>query len=169
MKFVCVPCDQPMKLTEVGPPDRGSLAVRFACPACGYEMAMLTNPYETQLVSSLGVRIGSEAEHAPAGLNPAEPSTGQPTESSGCPFPAMVAQASGAGPDAGRSGSGGVENPETTAPALYWTPEAEARLVNIPVFVRPMARAGIERFARERGCERVDEVLLDEARAFFGM
>src|SRR5687768_3362120 len=58
MKFLCVPCDSPMKLQSVGPPDRGSLAVVYACPDCGYEMAMLTNAYETQVVQSLGVKIG---------------------------------------------------------------------------------------------------------------
>src|SRR5260221_11670208 len=61
MKFLCVPCDSPMKLQTVGPPERGSLAVVYSCPECGYEMAMLTNPYETQVVQSLGVRIGPEA------------------------------------------------------------------------------------------------------------
>ena len=169
MKFLCVPCDQAMKLAEVGPPDRGSLTVRFVCPACGYKMAMLTNPHETQVVTSLGVRIGAERQHAEAGLSASAPSTGNAAESSGCPFAAMVAQASGAGPDVGQSGSGGLESSGTSAPALSWTPEAEARLANIPAFVRPMARAGIERFARERGCECVDEALLDEARASFGM
>ena len=58
MKFLCVPCDSPMKLQTVGPPERGSLSVVYSCPECGYEMAMLTNPFETQLVQSLGVRIG---------------------------------------------------------------------------------------------------------------
>ena len=58
MKFLCVPCDSPMKLQTVGPPERGSLSVVYACPECGYEMAMLTNAYETQVVQSLGVRIG---------------------------------------------------------------------------------------------------------------
>ena len=43
MKFLCVPCDSPMKLQTVGPPERGSLSVVYACPECGYEMAMLTN------------------------------------------------------------------------------------------------------------------------------
>ena len=57
MKFLCVPCDSPMKLQTVGPPERGSLSVVYACPECGYEMAMLTNAYETQVVQSLGVRI----------------------------------------------------------------------------------------------------------------
>ena len=60
MKFLCVPCDTPMKLQTVTPPDRGSLSVVYACPECGYEMAMLTNAYETQVVQSLGVRIGPD-------------------------------------------------------------------------------------------------------------
>ena len=34
---------------------------------------------------------------------------------------------------------------------VRWTAAAEARLANIPEFVRPMARTGIERFAREKG------------------
>ena len=62
MKFLCVPCDSPMKLQTVGPPERGSLSVVYSCPECGYEMAMLTNAYETQVVQSLGVRIGPESE-----------------------------------------------------------------------------------------------------------
>ena len=61
MKFLCVPCDSPMKLQSVGPPERGSLAVVYSCPECGYEMAMLTNASETQVVQSLGVRIGPES------------------------------------------------------------------------------------------------------------
>ncbi len=61
MKFLCVPCDQPMRLTSPPAADRGSLTIVYACDACGYEMAMLTNPYETQVVQSLGVRIGPAA------------------------------------------------------------------------------------------------------------
>ena len=57
-EFLCVPCDSPMKLQTVGPPERGSLSVVYSCPECGYEMAMLTNPFETRVVQSLGVRIG---------------------------------------------------------------------------------------------------------------
>ena len=52
---------------------------------------------------------------------------------------------------------------------VRWTSDAEARLANIPEFVRPMARTGIERFARERGVLEVDEKILDAARDFFGM
>jgi hypothetical protein len=52
---------------------------------------------------------------------------------------------------------------------VRWTAGAEARLANIPPYVRPMARTGIERFARERGTLEVDEEILDAARDFFGM
>ena len=150
MKFLCVPCDSPMKLQTVAPPERGSLSVVYACPECGYEMAMLTNAYETQVVQSLGVRIG------PADSSPQPPSK--------CPFTAMIPPGL---PDPGgeRVGVSGGAKP----PGLTWTAAAEARLANIPEFVRPMARTGIEKFAQERGAPEVDEKILDEARDFFGM
>jgi hypothetical protein len=129
-----------MKLQTVGPPERGSLSVVYACPECGYEMAMLTNAYETQVVQSLGVRIGPE-----------KPDTK-------CPFSAMIPGMEGAQP-------GQADEPMP----VRWTSAAEARLANIPEFVRPMARTGIERFAREKGVVEVDEKILDAARDFFGM
>ena len=161
MKFLCVPCDSPMKLQTVGPPERGSLSVVYECPECGYEMAMLTNAYETQVVQSLGVRIG-----------PAEASAEAGTSGTGCPFTGMIPGIGESRPDqAGapdpRTLRGGVEAGEPTP--VRWTAAAEARLVNIPEFVRPMARTGIERFARERGALEVDEKILDAARDFFGM
>jgi hypothetical protein len=143
MKFLCVPCDSPMKLQAVGPPERGSLSVVYSCPECGYEMAMLTNAYETQVVQSLGVRIGPAEASAEAGGR--------------CPFTAMI------------SGNEQVL-PQAAEPiSVRWTAAAEARLANIPAFVRPMARTGIEQFARERGVLEVDETILDAAREFFGM
>ena len=67
----------------------------------------------------------------------------------------------------------GTESPQSREPdephAITWTAAAEARLANIPEFVRPMAKTGIERFARERGALEVDEQILDAAREFFGM
>jgi hypothetical protein len=138
-----------MKLQSVGPPDRGSLSVVYTCPECGYEMAMLTNAYETQVVQSLGVRIGP-ADRDVAG--------GSAQASSACPFTAMIPGADGA-----RTATAGESIP------VRWTAAAEARLANIPEFVRPMARTGIERFARERGAVEVDENILDAAREFFGM
>jgi hypothetical protein len=157
MKFLCVPCDSPMTLQSVGPPEAGSLSVVYACPACGYEMAMLTNAYETQVVQSLGVRIGRADAQAEGGLGLAN----APAKA-GCPFAAML-------PGAG-STADDVTRTEAPAPdVVRWTAAAEARLANIPEFVRPMARTGIERFAREQGAIEVDERILDEAREFFGM
>src|SRR6188508_1381844 len=72
MKFLCVPCDTPMKLQSVAPPERGSLAVVYSCPECGYEMAMLTNRHETDMVRSLGVRIGPAAAAAIASPGPVD-------------------------------------------------------------------------------------------------
>jgi hypothetical protein len=164
MKFLCVPCDSPMKLQTIGPPESGSLSVVYACPECGYEMAMLTNPYETQLVSSLGVRIGPEmsaSSGASASAGASLPESGAPTSSGRCPFPAMMPATEGA------LGAGHVQAGEPVP--VQWTSAAEARLANIPAFVRPMARTGIERFARERGAVEVDETILDAARDFFGM
>ena len=167
MKFLCVPCDSPMKLQTVAPPERGSLSVVYACPECGYEMAMLTNAYETQVVQSLGVRIGP----ADGG---AQTERGELTAGNGCPFAGMIdsARSAAAGAERGEGvpasddvgGSGGAK-----PPGVKWTAAAEARLANIPAFVRPMARTGIERFARERGSLEVDEQMLDAAREFFGM
>jgi hypothetical protein len=142
MKFLCVPCDSPMKLQAVGPPEGGSLSVVYACPECGYEMAMLTNPFETQLVQSLGVRIGPDKGAAAA------------ADGGKCPFPAMMSSADAAPGE---------------PVAVRWTLGAEARLANIPAFVRPMAKTGIEKFAREKGAVEVDEKILDEAREYFGM
>jgi hypothetical protein len=58
MKFLCVECDQQMSFGERQLPGDGTLAATFKCPKCGRVVAMLTNPMETQLVSSLGVEIG---------------------------------------------------------------------------------------------------------------
>jgi hypothetical protein len=137
MKFLCVLCDQPMKLLEVAPPDRGALSVLYECPECAHRIAMLTNPFETQLVQSLGVQI------APGG---------EASESK-CPFSGMIA----------------ASPPAAAGQDLDWTGAALARLDKMPAFVRPMARAGIERYAREHGFSAVDEEVLDRAKAFFGM
>jgi hypothetical protein len=115
-------------------------------------MAMLTNAYETQVVQSLGVRIGPDRAHAEGG------SAGRAEASGRCPFTAMV-------PEAGEDRPARASEPI----AVRWTAAAEARLANIPEFVRPMAKVGIEKFAREKGALEVDETVLDAAREFFGM
>ena len=66
MKFVCLNCETYMTFQKVEQPAEGSLGVFFGCPACGAKFSMVTNPGETQMVSSLGVKLGGR----PA---PAEP------------------------------------------------------------------------------------------------
>ena len=145
MKFLCVACDEIMNRTEVSPIDRGSITLVFRCPRCANEVAMLTNPYETQVVGSLGVKLGDTAGEDGEGS----------TQASKCPFSDVV-RSMGIGEEQGAEG-------------LPWTEEATDRLQNMPDFARPMARAGIEKFARDRGHTRVDGEILSAAREFFGM
>ena len=141
MKFLCVSCDEAMKLMNVDPPEQGSLTIVYRCPNCAHEIAMLTNPYETQMVGSLGVNIGSE----PADTEGA----------SKCPFSSVVQGMASSGEDSG------AEFP--------WTPEAITRLGNIPEFARPMAKVGIEKFAQDNGLAEIDAQVLEQAKDFFGM
>ncbi len=137
MKFLCVSCDAAMKLRQTTSPQSGTLSAVFECPECFSQIAMLTNSSETQMVQSLGVKIGP---------------SGEPGEAAKCPFSGVVA-----------------ELEATPASGMSWTPEALARLANIPDFVRPMAKQGVEQFAQSQGHLVVDEAILDQARGKFGM
>ena len=180
MKFLCIACDQAMRLAGTAGPDAGSLTVTFACPACGHRIAMLTNPWETQLVRTLGVKVGGAPTEAPApfaavraglahqreagfvsdgpgpgsggGSLAAAPVDAPPAEGPGCPFAAMI----------GGTGTGATA-------VVAWTADAAGRLERIPAFIRPMARQAIERFAQERGYAAVTDEVMDQARDFMGM
>lgn len=54
------------------------------------------------------------------------------------------------------------------AEPLTWTAEAEAKLRNIPFFVRSQARQRIEALAREAEQETVTADLVEKARIEFG-
>jgi DNA-directed RNA polymerase subunit RPC12/RpoP len=173
MKFLCIACDAAMGLQSTAGPDDGSLTVTFACPACGHRVAMLTNPSETQMVRTLGVKIGGRPGAAPpfeqvraslahqrdaafvdaGGTAPAAASAGA-GDGPGCPFAAMIPGA-------------GAEDAAPAGPA--WTPEATARVDRIPAFIRPMARLAIERYARDRGYGTITDAVMDEARTSMGM
>ncbi len=51
---------------------------------------------------------------------------------------------------------------------LKWTPEAKAKLKNIPFFVRTQARERIEHLAREAELDVVTADLVEQARLEFG-
>jgi hypothetical protein len=165
MKFLCLDCDEAMKLHSSEGPSEGSLTVTFRCPECGFRVAMLTNPFETQMVRSLGVKIGGRT--APAGpfehlrasmaggrvdaFEGGDPAAG-PASGPGCPFTAMLNE-------------GAVATPA----GVRWTDEAETRIARIPDFIRPMARRAIERYAESRGYPAITEAVMEEARGSFGM
>jgi hypothetical protein len=91
-------------------------------------------------------------------IGPASGSAGSSASGAGCPFSAMI------------PGTEEAQHRQTAEPPpVRWTAAAEIRLAKVPEFVRPMARVGIERFARENGSLEVDEKILDAAREFFGM
>jgi hypothetical protein len=167
VKFLCLDCDEPMKLHATDGPSEGSLAVTFRCPECGFRVAMLTNPFETQLVRSLGVKIGRPAapagpfEHLRASMANArgdafegDPAPAEADSGSGCPFAAMLDQGAPAA---------------ATPAAVAWTDEAESRIGRIPEFIRPMARRAIERYAEGKGYPAITEAVMEEARGVFGM
>jgi len=163
MKFLCLDCDEPMKLMGTAGPDEGSLTVTFRCPECGFRVAMLTNQFETQMVKSLGVTIGGRTtpptpfEHLRASMAGPRPDAfegaqAQPATGSGCPFAAMLGDDATAAP-----------------PAVEWTAEARSRIERIPSFIRPMAQKAIERYAEAQGHRTITEAVMDEARGALGM
>ena len=64
MKFVCLNCETYMTFQKVEKPGEGSLGVFFGCPSCEAKFSMVTNPGETQMVASLGVKLGGRTEAA---------------------------------------------------------------------------------------------------------
>lgn len=49
-----------------------------------------------------------------------------------------------------------------------WTPEAEAKLKEIPFFVRPSARKKIEKYAHDLGITKITVELYEQAKSKFG-
>lgn len=148
MKFPCVSCDEPMKLNSAAAPDEaGSINTVFGCPSCSHQLAMLTNPYETQFVQSLGVKLGP----GPKGVAAGGSHQAEGAQGGGCPSSGMLAEM------------------DTQGTEVNWTSEALERLNNISEFVRPMARQGIEHYVKTNGYSLNDDALMEEARDRFGM
>ena len=160
MKFLCVECDEAMKLKETKDPVDGSITILFQCPSCKREIAMLTNPMETQVVGSLGVSIGPKTE-PPKPMDGIKKSLaekkddafGSANPDSKCPFTDVVADAFS----------------KQSSNAIIWTKEAEERLARIPSFIRPMAKKGIEQYANENGFRQIDNGVMDAVKDMYGM
>ncbi len=159
MKFLCVECDEAMSLAETRGPDRGSMTVVFGCPMCGRQTAMLTNASETQVVRSLGVKIGGQAVSA-------EPMEGIRT---GLAASSVGASGSGAEGGASKCPFTGMVNEAFVRSDMPWTEEARQRMENIPASARGMVMQSVERYAEAEGLAEVTEAVLDRARSGMGM
>ena len=148
MKFLCVECDQQMLFEERQLPGDGTLAAAFRCPQCGRAVGLLTNPMETQLVASLGVKIGGTT------IDP------QPLET----VRGMVAT----GRDDAFDDGEGEEGRERRL-AAAWSPEAQERLARVPNFVRGMVKKIYADYARERGLAEITPAVMDTARSELGL
>lgn len=163
MKFLCLECDEVMAFSERQLPGDGTLAAVFTCASCGREMAMLTNPMETQLVSSLGVHIGGRQV-------PEQPMELVRTSLAGAREDAFQDP----GNDPPRVGLAGdipvasAADPDPHGPPV-WSPEALERLDRVPRFVRGMVKRIYTDYARERGIAEITPEGMDKARADLGL
>jgi len=145
MKFLCVECDRQMQFEERQLPGDGTLAAAFRCPTCGRVVALLTNPMETQLVASLGVKIGGTT------ISP------QPMET----VRGMVVTGKADAFDEGR------ERGEGSSP--IWSGEAQERLARVPGFVRGMVKRIYLDYAKDRGIAEITPAVMDTARTDLGL
>ncbi|HEX7120331.1 MAG TPA: PCP reductase family protein [Longimicrobiales bacterium] len=144
MKFLCLSCDEVMQLAERRLPGDGTLAAVFGCARCGREIAMLTNPMETRFISSMGVEIGGRTVPE------------QPME--------LVRGHLADGRDDAFD-----DAPRSTPRRVEWSPEATARLQNVPSFVRGMVKRIYTDYASEREIAVITPEVMDRARSELGL
>lgn len=172
MKFLCIDCDHVMDFAERQLPGDGTMAAVFKCERCGHEVALLTNPMETRLVSGLGVRVGGRTvpdqpmellrsvleggregafeDTDPGAADPgaADPGAADPAE------PAAAEESAYAPPRPG---------------PVAWSPAARERLAVVPSFVRGMVKRIYTEWAWEHGIEEMTPETMDRARTELGM
>jgi hypothetical protein len=142
MKFLCLGCDQVMSFSERQLPGDGTFAVVFACTKCKNEIAMLANPMETQLVSSMGVKIGGRTLEE------------QPMEI----VRSTLADGSDTAFDTAR-----------TDIRVAWSADAQNRLSVVPSFVRGMVKRIYTDYAKEHGIAEITPAIMDRARTELGL
>lgn len=147
MKFLCLACDSVMAFAERQLPGDGTMAAVFTCGDCGREVAMLTNPMETQLVSSLGIRVGGRTvPEQPMELLRGTLATG------GDVFVDEV-----------------EPEPANRTMRVTWAAEANERLARVPAFVRGMVKRIYTDYARENGIPLITTDVMDRARSDLGL
>ena len=144
MKFLCIPCDVKMEVQVDGimPEEKQNLTMKFKCKKCGHSIAMLTNNFETEFVSKLGVEMGGATDISKSPMASVSSSLSQAKEELK------------------------IKDPEDN---LIWTEEAEQRIKKVPFFVRGMAKKTVINYAIENGATIIDAKLMDEVREKVGM
>jgi hypothetical protein len=193
MKFVCLNCETYMGFEKVEKPAEGSLGVFFGCPSCGAKFSMVTNPGETQMVSSLGVKLGGRTVAA----EPFEMTRGTLKEEAlagsgqmaaylnekihgGQPVAASTSAAKAAsnqGKEGEKSASGcpfsamvaemGLTSGNKSAGSgsdFTWTADAKERLERLPSFVKPMVQSSVEAYARKHGFKAINLQVMDDSK-----
>ncbi len=150
MKFLCLECDEPMKLTEVQRPGDQTMTAAFECARCGWELALLANPMETQLVHGLDYELGGRVVPK------------QPLEL------VRTSLADGRS-EAFKEPDGPPEAVAKPRQVVEWSPEARDRLEKVPAFARGMVKRIYSEYAREHGIEMITPVTMDQARADLGL
>ena len=148
MKFLCLDCDQQMQFAERQQPGDGTFAAAFRCPRCGRWVALLANPMETQLVGSLGVKIGGRTLDT------------QPLE---------MARGALRGRDDAFQDDGTGDEGRGKGPLPTWTADAQERLDRVPGFVRGMVKRIYADYARDRGIGAITPDVMDRARVDLGL
>jgi len=135
-----------MTFEERQQPGDGTFTASFTCPRCSRRVAMLANPMETQLVSTLGVEIGGRTLDE------------QPLEFTRS---AVVGRDDAFSDDAPRDAH--------HAPRPAWSSDAEQRLAKVPSFVRGMVKKIYSDYARERAIAEITPAVMDRAREELGL
>ncbi|TKB63846.1 MAG: hypothetical protein E8D48_02705 [Nitrospira sp.] len=187
MKFVCLNCETYMNFEKVEKPGEGTLGVFFGCPSCNAKFSMVTNPGETQMVSSLGVKLGgrtveaepfemtkgtlkTEATPAPgqmaAYLNE-KIQGGQPAVSVAAASPAKASEKASGCPFSAMVAEMGLTNsgkPANGASEFTWTADAKEKLDRLPAFVKPMVQGSVETYARKQGFKTITLQVMDDSK-----
>lgn len=190
MKFVCLNCETYMTFQKVEKPAEGSLGVFFTCPTCNAKFSMVTNPGETQMVSSLGVQLGGRT----AAAQPFEMTRGtlkdeaqagsgqmaaylnekiQAGKPASAPAPAGAPATSASGEKTGgcpfsamvaQMGLTGSDMKAGAASSFAWSPDAKEKLDKLPAFVQPMVKASVEAYARKHGFATITLQVMDDSK-----
>ena len=193
MKFVCLNCETYMGFEKVEKPAEGSLGVFFGCPSCGAKFSMVTNPGETQMVSSLGVKLGGRTvaaepfemtrgtlkDEALAGsgqmaaylnekIHGGQPVAAATSAAKTAPNQTKEGEKSSSGcPFSAMVAEMGLatgSKPAGGASDLTWTADAKEKLERLPSFVKPMVQSSVEAYARKHGFKTINLQVMDDSK-----